>query len=172
MLLCVHGLAHVFEEEYPEFEHMFCLRHLYANFKKKFEGGTLFRDIIMVAAKETFYGTHENKMNKIKEMSLDAFEWLNDIHKHKWCKHAFPFYSNCDVLMNNLSESFNETILMQMDKPIITMFEWIRNYLMGMFAILREKVKNYKEEIMFKPLRRLDREIEKVQICCQHMHGG
>src|SRR4051812_11479923 len=41
--------------------------------------------------------------------------------KGKWCKHAFPFFSKCDVLMNNLSESFNTTILLQRDKPIITM---------------------------------------------------
>ncbi|XP_058781960.1 uncharacterized protein LOC131656219 [Vicia villosa] len=63
--------------------------------------------------------------------------------------------------MNNLSESFNATILLQRDKPILTMFEWIRNYLMGRFATLREKVDRYKGLVMAKPLRRLDREIEK-----------
>ncbi|XP_058739575.1 uncharacterized protein LOC131611665 [Vicia villosa] len=155
------GLVSVFEEEYPEFEHRFCLRHLYANFKKKYGGGTLYRDLIMAAAKATYFEAHEEKMNQIKEVSLDAYDWLNAIPKHKWCKHAFPFHSKCDVLMNNLSESFNATILMQRDKPIITMFEWIRNYLMGRFATLREKVENYKGDIMSKPLRMLDREIEK-----------
>ncbi|XP_058744588.1 uncharacterized protein LOC131617289 [Vicia villosa] len=155
------GLVNVFEEDYPEFEHRFCLRHLYANFKKKFGGGTLYRDLIMAAAKATYFEDHEAKMNQIKEANPDAYEWMNAIPKNKWCKHAFPFYSKCDVLMNNLSESFNATILMQRDKPILTMFEWIRNYLMGRFATLREKVENYKGVIMSKPLRRLDREIEK-----------
>lgn len=70
---------HVFEEEYPEFEHKFCLRHLYAKFKKKFGGGTLFRDLIMVAANANFFEAHEDKMNQIKEVSLNAFEWLNVI---------------------------------------------------------------------------------------------
>ncbi|CAK8540314.1 unnamed protein product [Lathyrus sativus] len=41
------------------------------------------------------------------------------------------------------------------------MFVWIRNYLMGRFATLREKVDGYKRQIMTKPLRRLDSEIEK-----------
>lgn len=45
----------VFKEEYPGYEHMFFLRYLYANFKKKFGGGTFFRDLMMVAAKETYY---------------------------------------------------------------------------------------------------------------------
>ncbi|XP_058756260.1 uncharacterized protein LOC131629496 [Vicia villosa] len=155
------GLVQVFEEEYPAYEHRFCLRHLYANFKKKFGGGTLYRDLMMAAAKATYFEAHDAKMMEIKEANPEAFEWVNAIPKHKWCKHAFPLYSKCDVLMNNLSESFNATILMQRDKPIITMFEWIRNYLMGRFATLREKVENYKFEMMSKPLRRLDREIEK-----------
>src|ERR1051325_12036163 len=104
-------------------------------------------------AKATYFEAHEDKMNQIKEVSPDAFDWLNVIPKKKWCKHVFPLYSKCDILMNNLSESFNLTILMQRDKPIITMFEWIRNYLMGRFATLRDKVDNYKGEIMSKPLR-------------------
>ena len=63
--------------------------------------------------------------------------------------------------MNNLSESFHATILLQRDKPIITIFEWIKNYLMGRFVTLREKVDGYKGKIMTKPLRILDREIKK-----------
>lgn len=62
----------------------------------------------------------------------------------------FLFFSKCNVLMNNLNESFNGTILLQRDKPIITMFEWIRNYLMRSFATLREKVDGYKGLIMTK----------------------
>ncbi|XP_058781151.1 uncharacterized protein LOC131655272 [Vicia villosa] len=155
------GLVQVFEEEYPAYEHRFCLRHLYANFKKKFGGGTLYRDLMMAAAKATYFEAHEAKMLMIKEAKLEAYEWLETIPKNKWCKHAFPFFSKCDVLMNNLSEFFNATILLQRDKPIITMLEWIRNYLMGRFATLREKVDGYNGQIMSKPLKRLDREIEK-----------
>ncbi|CAI8610184.1 unnamed protein product [Vicia faba] len=113
------GLVNVFEEEYPEFEH---------------------RDLIMVVAKATYFDAHEDKMNQIKDVSPDAFGWLNVIPKNKWRKHTFPLYFKCDVLMNNQSESFNATILMQRNKPIITIFEWIRNYFMARFATLREKV--------------------------------
>lgn len=64
--------------------------------------------------------------------------------------------------MTNLSESFNATILVKRDKPIITIFGWTRNYLVGRFATLWKKVENYKGYIMSKPLKRLDREIEKL----------
>ena len=77
-----------------------------------------------------------------------------------WCKHAFSFYPRCDVLMNNLSESSNATILLAREKPIISMFEWIRTYIMGRFAALMEKLGRYEEDVMLKPKRRLSREIE------------
>jgi len=40
-----------------------------------------------------------------------------------WCKHAFSVYPRCDVLMHNLPESLNKTILLVRDKPVITMME-------------------------------------------------
>lgn len=81
VIMCT-GTSAGIEEEYPEFEHMFYLRNLYANFKK-FGGGILYRDLVMAATKETFYEANEDKMNQIKEVSLDAFEWINAIPKHK-----------------------------------------------------------------------------------------
>jgi hypothetical protein len=44
----------VFDEMSLRVEHRLCLRHLYANFKKKFGGGTLIRDLMMGAAKATY----------------------------------------------------------------------------------------------------------------------
>jgi len=130
------------------------------------------RDIMMAAAKATYYEAWESKMNEMKEVKLKAYEWLLAIPTKCWCKHAFPFYSRCDVLMNNLSESFNATILLQRDKPIITMFEWIRTYLMSRFASLRESAMRYRGSIMPKPLRRLDREIEKSGSWCATYAGN
>lgn len=118
------------------------------------------RNLMMGAAKATYYEAWEQKMLQLKEIDQKAYEWLAAIPTKSWCKHAFSFYSRCDVLMNNLSESFNATILLARDKPIITMFEWIRTYLMGRFATLKEKLGTYRGNIMPKPRRRLDREIE------------
>lgn len=94
-VLFLQGLVKVFEEEYSGYAHRFYHRNMYANFKKKFGGGTLFTDLMMAASKATYYEAHEAKMMQIKEASLEAFEWLNVVPKHKWCKHAFQFYSKC-----------------------------------------------------------------------------
>jgi hypothetical protein len=101
----------VFDEMFERVEHRLCLRHLYANFKKKFGGGSLIRDLMMGAAKATYYQAWEAKMIEIKVVNFKASEWLMAIPTKSWCKHAFSFYPKCDLLMNNLSESFNATIL-------------------------------------------------------------
>lgn len=50
----IHGLMIVFEEWSDRIEHRYCLRHLYANFKSFFGGGTMTRDLLMGAAKATY----------------------------------------------------------------------------------------------------------------------
>jgi hypothetical protein len=42
--------------------------------------------------------------------------------------------------MNNISEAFNATILVARDKPILTMCEWIRTYLMHRTSTIRSKL--------------------------------
>ncbi|KAK7361174.1 hypothetical protein VNO77_03220 [Canavalia gladiata] len=154
------GLIPVFEEMLQGVEHQFCLRHLYNNFKKKFGGGTMIRDLMMEAAKCTYIEAWEDKINEIKKINSKAYDWLRVIPTSSWCKHAFSHYPRCDVLMNNISESFNSTILLATDKPIISMLEWIRAYLMGRFAVMKEKLSKYQGNVMPKPRRRLDREVE------------
>lgn len=94
----------------------------------------------MSATKEAYYEAHVVNMLQLMEVSLKAYKWLKVIPKQKRCKHGLSFYYKCDALMNNHSESFNANILLQREKPIITMFEWMGNYLIGRFAMLREKV--------------------------------
>lgn len=55
-------------------EHRLCLRHLYANFKKKFGGGVLIRDLMMGAAKATYFEAWKEKMEEIKNVDAKAHD--------------------------------------------------------------------------------------------------
>ncbi|KAK7244700.1 hypothetical protein RIF29_39526 [Crotalaria pallida] len=123
------GLMQVFDELLNGVEHRNCLRHLYNNLKKAVpSGGTQLRDLMMGAAKAMYVEDFNNWMGQIRDINEVAYNWLIGKDVRSWCKHAFSFYPKCDVLMNNLSEAFNSTILLARDRPIITMFEWIRTY--------------------------------------------
>ncbi|XP_014523658.1 uncharacterized protein LOC106779953 [Vigna radiata var. radiata] len=155
------GLMAVFDDMMDGVEHRLCLRHLYNNFKKRFGGGVLIRDLMMGAAKATYEKEWEKKMGKLKAINIDAYNWLLGIPTKSWCKHAFSTYCRCHVLINNFTESFNSTILLARDKPIITMMEWIQTYIMKQFATLKEKAITYPGVLMPRPRKRLDKEIKK-----------
>ena len=71
---------------------------------------------------------------KVKEMmrkvNVNAYGHLMGIDCAHWSRHAFSKWPKCDVLLNNLCESFNSKIVDARDKSILTMSEMIRRYLM------------------------------------------
>ncbi|XP_058733420.1 uncharacterized protein LOC131605036 [Vicia villosa] len=138
------GLVSVFEEMSDRIEHRLCLRHL---------------DLMVGAAKAIYYQGWLTKMNQLKQVDLKAWAWLMGVNPKSWCKHAFTFYPKCDVLMNNIDESFNATILATRDKPILTMSEWIRKYLMNMCSTSALKLEKWPHKVMPICRKRLDNEV-------------
>ena len=69
-------------------------------------------------------------MESIKVESVLAYEWLRDKHPSHWSRAYFNFNIKYDMLCNNMCEAFNCAIVPVRDKPIITLLEMIRNYLM------------------------------------------
>ena len=54
--------------------------------------------------------------------------------------HSSP---NCDILLNNLCESFNSSILQAKDKPVVAMLQKIRDLLMEIVQKINEVMKRY-----------------------------
>ncbi|RYR11104.1 hypothetical protein Ahy_B05g079590 [Arachis hypogaea] len=65
-----------------------------------------------------------------------------------WSRSRFSFYSKCDSLVNNMSESFNVVIVEAREKLIVTMLEDIRVYIMTRWAANRARIQVYQGNIM------------------------
>lgn len=63
---------------------MFCLKNLYSKFENKFGGDTLLIDLMMTATKTAHFEARKAKLLQIKEVSLQAYNWLDVIPKQKW----------------------------------------------------------------------------------------
>ncbi|XP_025616463.1 uncharacterized protein [Arachis hypogaea] len=150
------GLMQVIQEMMPALEHRLCLRHLYANCKKAYGGGTVLRDLILSIAKATYVEEWERRMTQLMNINRQCYEKLSSLDPKLWCKSHFTFLAKSDMLMNNISEAFNGRILEARDKPILTMFEWIRCYWMSRFAEKKKKAEKYEGTIMPKPKKRFD----------------
>jgi hypothetical protein len=145
--LILKGLKQTLEEVILEALTRFCLRHLYANFKKKFKGKAL-KDLMWAAAKETIEAGFNAKMEQIKVINKDAYGHLKGIKAKHWSKHDFSPIPKCDMQLNNLCEVFNSKIVEARDKPILTMCEMIRKYLMTKIVKNGEQMTNYRGPIV------------------------
>ncbi|XP_014499459.1 uncharacterized protein LOC106760551 [Vigna radiata var. radiata] len=121
----VEGLVPALQELLPGVEQRFCVRHIYANFRKKFPG-QLLKHLLWKAASSTHPQAWEAVMREIKDVNADAFKYLLAIPPRFWSRSRFTGKAVCDTLVNNMSEAFNSVILSARGKPIITMMEDIR----------------------------------------------
>lgn len=84
-----------------------------------------------------------NGEEKLEESSSSSFEALSKLGKKEicedllhypketWCRAYFKVHAKCDIVENNMSETFNSWILAARHKSIITMLEEIRHKLMN-----------------------------------------
>lgn len=73
--------------------------------------------------------------------------------------------------MNNLFEAFNKSILDARDKPVLTMLEKIRLYLMLLMASRRVKVDKWHGEVGRRIQRILEKNKENSQWCIPKAAG-
>ncbi|XP_062104108.1 uncharacterized protein LOC133815269 [Humulus lupulus] len=135
------ALKGMWEEGVPEAEHRHCARHLEKNFSKVYKEKTL-KDLIWKAARQvTITGFHA-VMEEIKNENEQAYEWLLEKGPIHWSRSHFRTHPQCDILLNNLCESFNglKAILAARDRPILSMLERIRMYLMQRLTTKRHSV--------------------------------
>ncbi|XP_012844383.1 PREDICTED: uncharacterized protein LOC105964420 [Erythranthe guttata] len=111
------GLIEAVSELFPHAEHRYCLRHMYNNFKLKFKGINM-RDLFWSAASTANVNEHYQIMKAIDdkypitvENEVTPYVWLSRIPAHHWARSHFSTRTKCNVLVNNLSESFNSYIL-------------------------------------------------------------
>ncbi|KAK8941148.1 hypothetical protein KSP39_PZI010513 [Platanthera zijinensis] len=151
------GLVQVFKELLPGVDHRFCVRHLYNNFRKKISSKNL-KCLLWKASNATFEEEWSTSMNEIREISVKAYDHLLAIERSLWCKHSFGSRPKCDVVVNNMTEAFNRVILDMREKPILTMLEDIRVYLMSRWANNRQRIEKQISEVNIKIAKKLDDE--------------
>jgi len=92
-----------------------------------------------------------------------------------WSRSRFNTNVKCDTLVNNVSEAFNSMIVDARSKPIITMLEDIRLYMMNTWASNRLKVNSFEGSICPRIRDRLDKELQLTKYWvpryCSHFIG-
>ena len=141
----------------PNVEHRHCVRHLHNNFKKRHPGETI-KDMFWGCARATYVNRFKAEMETLKQYDESAHKWLMDnTSPRHWSRSHFRTTVKCDILLNNLCESFNSVILDAREKPILGMLENIRICLMERLRTKREWMRKMNEEICPKILKKLEK---------------
>lgn len=109
-------------EYLPHAEHRKYTRHVFANFKRKFSGVEL-QTLFWQAASTTIETKFYFKMDEIKKMS--QYDYLLQRDPNTWSRAFFSLETKCASFENGIW-----AILDQRTKPLITMLEDIRLYVM------------------------------------------
>lgn len=117
------------EELLGNVDQRFCVRHLYNNFRKKFPDLKL-KELMWKATTASHVNAWEKIMLEIKGVNEEAFKHLIEIPPRLWSKPRFRTNTSCDTLVNNMSETLNYVFVAARAKPIVTMLEEIRVYIM------------------------------------------
>ena len=70
------------------------------------------------------------EMEMMKQESKNAYAWLDEKDPTSWSRAHFKTGLDCDILVNNMCESFNSVILKARSLPIIGMLQTIYLYLL------------------------------------------
>nr|GMD11940.1 uncharacterized protein LOC109172155 [Ipomoea batatas] len=93
--------------------------------------------------KATTEAEFEARMEELKGCNVKAFDWLKARDPKHYCRAFFSTFPKSDLLLNNLCESWNSCILNFRDKPIQTMCEKLRLYLMTRMQRNRDRMMSY-----------------------------
>ena len=104
----LQGLIGAVKELFPEAEHRNCVRHLYQNFRQKHKGKAL-KDLVWNAARASNEVKFKICMERLEQEDKEARKWFDHPERpfQTWTRALFKTHSRCDMLLNNLCESFN-----------------------------------------------------------------
>ncbi|XP_049386914.1 uncharacterized protein LOC125851176 [Solanum stenotomum] len=134
--------------------HRFCLRHLKANFQKKFKN-VILNNLLWAAANHCQEKKFLEKMEMIKEINPKAYVWLMKNDLDKWTLHM-DGGRRWGMLTTNSSESFNGLLKSARGLPVTAMVRLTYNQIVNRF-VTRSKFVNQlvqqKQQWMPKPFK-------------------
>ncbi|KAL3502537.1 hypothetical protein ACH5RR_036986 [Cinchona calisaya] len=133
------GIIKACEAVFPNFDHRFCVKHLQSNWSQAIFKGKALSNTLWAAVKATTIAQFICKMQEIAEIDLDAAKWLDEKGPNEWTRAHFRTLPKCDMLLNNICESFNSKILDAREEFILSMMESLRKYIMNRMQENRDR---------------------------------
>ncbi|WVZ79281.1 hypothetical protein U9M48_026882 [Paspalum notatum var. saurae] len=158
------GLLKAVAELILEAEHRMCARHIYANWRKKHTDKELQKKWWCCAKSHCRELINYHKAVLAQETPEGAQDMMRTSPQH-WSRAFFRIGSNCDLVDNNMCESFNNSIMDAMFYPVISMHEAMRKKVMVSIQENRARAKKWVGTICPNIFKKLKINIERSSKC-------
>lgn len=158
------GLLNAVAQVFPNAEHRNCARHIYANWHKSYKGDELkglFWRAVRAFCEPDFLEAIE-AMKLLNPAAVEAFIHLNP---KAFCRCYIQTTVVCDLIVNNMVETFNRYIIAARAKHTISMLEDIRVAHMQRLHHKKQLMSAYESSICPGIQARLEKEKEKANTC-------
>ncbi|XP_057766350.1 uncharacterized protein LOC130986841 [Salvia miltiorrhiza] len=166
-MLFMQGLIHAVSTLAPLAEHRNCARHVYANWKKQHKGITL-KNMFWNAVRATYVEQYKLAIEDIKSEKPAAYEDFIERGPQKFCKAFLNTFPRCDMVDNNISETFNGYIINARGKHVIDMLEDIRCSLMERQYKKIVEIEALHDRLCPKVRKKLDKLKAQSRFCIPH----
>ncbi|KAK4383929.1 hypothetical protein Sango_3107100 [Sesamum angolense] len=126
---------------------------------------------ILWRARATKMADFERAMNDMRTRNTAAYEWLMQRPATHWSKSHFSTHCKSDILLNNMSESFNHMVLRARSKHIVDMLETIRLILMKRVQMRRDQMMKHTGDLCPKIAKILEDMKKKSMEFIAHWNG-
>ena len=115
------------------------------------------KNLFWEAAMSTVEGDFLHAMEKIQKITLTGYNYLVSTNPSTWCRAFFTHGFACEATENGIAESFNGMIVHMRKKPLLTMLEEIRIFLMRMFYHQGEEVSKWRGDYGPETLKKMEK---------------
>ncbi|XP_020250189.1 uncharacterized protein LOC109827591 isoform X2 [Asparagus officinalis] len=164
------GLVPAIHEVWPAVEHRQCARHIYSNWRK-IHSGRVLQSQFWKCVKATSMPIFQTEAAKLRIISEQAYEDFMARDPNTFCKSHFKCHSKCDVVDNNMAETFNSFILLARYKPIVSMLEDIRLSIMDRMQEKKKLVSKFVGGVAPRIHKKLEEAYQEQVHCRAHWNG-
>ncbi|XP_055809528.1 uncharacterized protein LOC129879828 [Solanum dulcamara] len=123
------GFHAAVDELLPNAEVRMCARHIWSNWNQTWKEEER-RKQFWRCSKSSFEVKFKDELHKMSKLDKDICADLLHYPKVSWVRAFFQEHSKCDIVENNMCETFKSWIISCRHKSIITMLEEIRRKMM------------------------------------------
>ncbi|XP_074303979.1 uncharacterized protein LOC141638464 [Silene latifolia] len=151
-------------KEFPRAEHRHCARHIFANWHKTYKGEDM-KILFWACAKSYNEPDFNEALDNLKEVDPKVFDAFIACNPTLFCRAFIQKHTQNDVIVSNMSETFNAYIISARSKHLIYMLEEIRTLIMQ--RLVREKIEmeGSSHVVCPKVQERLEIEKDKASMC-------